>query len=156
MKNIIAAVDFSDVADKVIDQAANLAKLYSANLWIIHVETPDPALYPDGYVRFLHSDRCKEKEVKDEYRHINTRAKEIEKDGISVITLFPEGNTVDTLLQEENYLHADLVVTGSHAHGHLYQLCIGTVTESLLRRSICPLMIVPAERKVSSLRANLN
>jgi hypothetical protein len=36
------------------------------------------------------------------------------------------------------------VVVGSHGHGALYHLVVGGVAEVLLRRSPCPLLIVPS------------
>ena len=42
MKNILAPIDFSDITKEVIEQAANLARTFSAKLWLIHVVSPDP------------------------------------------------------------------------------------------------------------------
>jgi nucleotide-binding universal stress UspA family protein len=42
MKKIIAAVDFSEVSEAVIEQSTGLAQAFSAELTLIHVAAPDP------------------------------------------------------------------------------------------------------------------
>jgi len=155
MKNIIAAIDFSDVTDAVIDQAADLAKLHSANLWIIHVEMSDYGdcsyTFNEWYENLYSSNDWESKKDREEYKHVMERAKELEKEGLVVIILFPEGEVVKTLLEEEQDLHADLVVTGSHTHNYIYQRFVGSVADSLLRKSECPLMIVPSKKEAKVL-----
>jgi nucleotide-binding universal stress UspA family protein len=40
---------------------------------------------------------------------------------------------------------ADLVMVGSHGHGGLHHLLVGSVTEDVLRRSTRPVIVVPAK-----------
>ncbi|NOR45584.1 MAG: universal stress protein, partial [Candidatus Delongbacteria bacterium] len=42
MKNILAPIDFSDVSEKVIFEAAEFAKAFSCKLWLLHVAAPEP------------------------------------------------------------------------------------------------------------------
>ena len=43
---------------------------------------------------------------------------------------------------------ADLLVLGSHGHGVVVSLLLGSVAEGMIRKSIVPTLIVPAESKV--------
>lgn len=45
---------------------------------------------------------------------------------------------------------ADLLVLGSHGHGHPYQRPLGAVTEACIRDAICPVVVIPASRSSST------
>jgi nucleotide-binding universal stress UspA family protein len=53
------------------------------------------------------------------------------------------GHTADELLRMAAELEAGLIVVGSHGHGGLHHLLVGSVTETLLRQSMIPVMVVP-------------
>ena len=42
MKNIILAIDFSESTQRILDNAIEVAKAFSAHLYIIHVAAPNP------------------------------------------------------------------------------------------------------------------
>ena len=50
----------------------------------------------------------------------------------------------DDLADEAEKLGAELIVMGSHRHGVLYHLFLGSTSESVLRRVPCPVLIVPS------------
>ena len=54
------------------------------------------------------------------------------------------GPTVDMILEEAERFDADLIVIGTHEHGQFYHLVFGGVRETLIARSPCPVLVVPA------------
>jgi nucleotide-binding universal stress UspA family protein len=48
------------------------------------------------------------------------------------------------ILGEADRLEATLIVMGSHGHGALFNLLMGTVCNGVLRKSRCPVVVVPA------------
>jgi nucleotide-binding universal stress UspA family protein len=42
--------------------------------------------------------------------------------------------------------HADLVVLGSHGHGAIAALLLGSVAEGMLRKAVVPTLIVPVKK----------
>ncbi len=62
-------------------------------------------------------------------------------------TLVIAGSTVSTILQTSEVRHADLIIMGSHGHGAVYNLLVGSVTEGVLKSAKCPVLIVPSAKK---------
>ena len=59
--------------------------------------------------------------------------------------LMVEGHgTVEKILDESRRLKADLIITGSHGHGRLYDMLVGSISEGILRKARMPVLIVPA------------
>lgn len=145
MKTIVAAIDFSDISDEVLTKSSLLAHQFSAHLWILHVAAPDPEFV--GYeVGPQHVRDWRANTLHKERLFLQERADELEKEGVQVTPLMAQGPTVETILKESSDLNADMIVVGSHGHGALYELIVGTVTEGLLKASKFPILIVPANK----------
>ncbi|MDA7640208.1 universal stress protein [Opitutaceae bacterium] len=149
MKTILAAIDFSDVSDTVLAKATELAQQSSAHLWILHVAAPDPDFV--GYEAGpQHVRDWRANTLQKERRFLQDKADELEdKIGIQITPLMAQGPTADTILKEAADLKVDLIVLGSHGHGALYELIVGTVTEALLRASKFPVLVIPANQTES-------
>ena len=57
--------------------------------------------------------------------------------------LFVQGSTAETIVRKATEIDADLIVVGSHGHGAMYQLLVGSVSEAVLRQSEIPVLVVP-------------
>jgi nucleotide-binding universal stress UspA family protein len=54
-----------------------------------------------------------------------------------------EGPAADNILAAAREFAADLIVIGAHEHGKFYRCIFGDTTDSLVRNSHCPVLIVP-------------
>lgn len=59
-----------------------------------------------------------------------------------------EAASVDTVLEETQKCGADLIILGSHHHSTIYRLLVGTVTDDVLKRAHCPVLVVPSDADV--------
>lgn len=149
MKRIIAAVDFSEVSDAIIQQATALAAAFSAELTLIHVAAPDPEFV--GYEAGPDTVRQQRaRELTKEHQTLQQTAERLRQQGVQAKALLVQGATVETILKEMERTDADAVVVGSHGHGALYRMLLGSVSEAVLRASRCPVIVVPAPRKEES------
>ena len=57
-----------------------------------------------------------------------------------------DGLPVDLILQTCKEESADLIVVGSHGHGAVYNLLVGSVTAGVLKSAKCPVLVVPSPR----------
>jgi len=146
MKHILVPVDFSPVTMSVFDQAEAVARCFDARLWLIHVAAPDPD-FVGLDVGPQHVRDWRAAQLREEHRDIQTMALELEKRGIDVTPMLVQGPTVETILAEADKLDVDMIIMGSHGHGALYSMLVGTVSEGVLHKAKCPVLIVPSEGK---------
>ena len=143
MKKILAAVDFSDLTGRVVDQSSALARVFGAELVVVHVAPPEPEFV--GYDAGPQSVRdAAARHYREESRQLQEIDRRIEAQGLRATSLLIQGYAVEKILSEASRLGCDLIVMGSHGHGALRHLLVGSVTEGVLRQARVPVLIVPA------------
>jgi len=145
MGPVLAAIDFSDVTDKVLDEAALLARALGTGLVIVHVAAGEPALAgydKDDIATFTRDDRAGE--LRGEHEQLADLAARVASADLPVEPLLIMGDTVDRLLHEAERKDVPIIVAGSHGHGGLHHLLLGSISEALVRHADRPVLIVPA------------
>ncbi len=149
MKTIVAALDFSDASDAVLDAAAKMAKAFDAELKLVHVVEPEPTYSAYGFTpeefpaihTFQQEARTRaEKALEDRKQSLAGQVNRVE---VSLL----EGNPLKALLDYSEKEGIDLVVAGSHGHGVLASVLLGSVAEGIVRKSEIPALIVPAPHR---------
>jgi nucleotide-binding universal stress UspA family protein len=140
--NILAAIDFSDATDKVLRITKLLGHSTNAKVWLVHVAEPDPDFvgYKGG------PDVVRDQvaaEYHEEHRKIQAAAEELRADGIETTALLMQGSIVETILDLAKSNDIDLLVAGSHGHGAVYDMLIGSISEGIVRKAPCPVTLVP-------------
>jgi nucleotide-binding universal stress UspA family protein len=142
MKTIIAPIDFSDVTGAVVESAAGIAKAFRSSLYLVHVAPPDP-----DFIGYEPGPQTVRDSVAQKFRKEHHQLQELETDlkskGLDVHALLVQGATAEKILEETKRLKADMIVIGSHGHGALQKLLVGSVVEGILRKVSCPVLIVP-------------
>jgi len=140
--NILVPVDFSVATQKVIQEARSLAEKLSAKIWLIHVAEPDPFFV--GYEPGPQSVRDNlAKKFRKEHLELQEQAKKLRESEVNATALLIQGPTVQSILKEANKLKADMIIMGSHGHGAVLKLLVGSVSEGVLRESPCPVLVIP-------------
>jgi nucleotide-binding universal stress UspA family protein len=141
--NILVAVDLSGASPKILHYVKTLALNFSANVCLLYAEKPDLGFVGFGPGRpesvldeVTDKFEKKRKELQDE-------ADKLQSSGIDAKALLVQGAAVEVILDEAGKLKADLIVVGSHGHGAVYHLMVGSVSEGVLHRSTCPVLVVP-------------
>jgi nucleotide-binding universal stress UspA family protein len=160
MKRILVPIDFSDVTSRVIDLARQLAKALDAEIHLVHVNeltaaaAPGalgyglagmPELAPMSGVPVPGFDPMPQPipESEDQKSKLARWQKEIAQDGIKVTLHEPTGAVADEILDQADAIEADLIVMGTHGHGAMYNLLVGSATKGVLKHATRPVLLVP-------------
>lgn len=145
MKHILVPIDFSHVTDSSLRTAALLARALIAEIVLLHVAAPEPEFI--GYEAGPQTVRdAVARQLAGIHKQAQDIGRRLESEGLKVTTLVHLGYTVDKILAEAARLPADFIVMGSHGHGGLRHLLMGSVAEGVLRKATCPVVLVPVSR----------
>ena len=143
---LLVAVDLSESTQIIVKKAEEIAKPLSAKVWILHTVELDPDV-----LEFKADPKTVRealaKNFHREHRQIQKIAERLRKTGLKTTALLVHGATVDTILKEASKLAVDMIVVGSHGRSAMYQLLLGSVSEGILHRSRCPILVVPTHRR---------
>lgn len=145
-KQILAAIDFSDVTEDVLRTAAALAERCGCGLRVLHVAAPDPAFI--GYELGPQSIRdVRARELREEHAQLEAVRSSFTQRGIPTRVFLIAGVTDETILRQAEDCEADLIVIGSHGHGMIRRALVGSASEGVLRHAPCPVIVVPSPRE---------
>ena len=144
MKTILVPVDLSPASARVCAAACDLARLIEARLVLLHVVPPLPVMMNDYYAF--------------DTGHLAQAMIEVEKDSAvklralarrhvrqcAVQTVQLTGQPVAAVLAKAKETKAAYIVMGSHGHGAVFDLIVGSTTHGVLRKAPCPVLIVPS------------
>ena len=139
---LLVALDLSPVTEKVIEEVKKIAKKIDPHIWIIHVVAPDPDFI--GYEVGPQTERdFIARKFHEKHIALQDIAKKMKADGLNVTPLLLQGPTVQTILNEAGNVDADMIITGSHGHGMMYNIFIGSISKEVLKHSTRPVLIIP-------------
>ena len=82
-----------------------------------------------------------------EKSRIEQLGEEMRRQGLVVAVHEREGTVVEQILDTAREISADLIVMGSHGHGSVYNLLVGSVTEGVLKAAERPVLLVPSPKE---------
>ncbi len=147
MNTILVPVDFSDATPRVVETAQQLAQAFAARIVLLNVAEPEPDFvgFEPGPITVRQSVA---RDFKAERQRLDELKTQASAGGIDVQALHIQGPSVEKILHEAGEQQASWIVMGSHGHGALYELLVGSVTNGVLKGAKCPVVIVPASGAV--------
>lgn len=140
--NIVVPVDLSEATARVIDFAMLIARETDSAIWLLHVADAEPDFVGfdagPGTVRDQRAEA-----FRDEHKRLQAEADRLRDKGLEATALLVRGPIVETVLAEAKKLDGDLIIVGSHGHGALYDLVVGSVSQGILKDSDIPVLVVP-------------
>jgi nucleotide-binding universal stress UspA family protein len=133
---ILCPIDFSDCSSRALQHALAIARWYEASVSVLHVFMNVPYLEVPGVP------------IPDFNRELlvarmRAFAGETPPDvGVKFVVRCASDVRAE-ILAEAQTLRADLIVIGSHGRSGFERLLLGSVTEKVVRKSPCPIMVVP-------------
>jgi nucleotide-binding universal stress UspA family protein len=141
--HVLVTIDFSAMTSRVVATAARVGALGGVRLHLLHVVPPDPDFV--GYEVGPATVRSQvAKEFRAQREQLERLAAELRDRGCDAASHVAQGPTVATVLAEARRLEAAFIVVGSHGHGAVYDLLIGSISEGIVRSATRPVLVVPA------------
>ncbi len=137
IKKILCPYDFSDISEKALIEANRLAYLFGSELDVIHV-------LPE----FISNKRILKKIKYDELikplyeETINNISEILNKNNIKANSFVYEGEPSEKIIIHAKRKEIDLIVIGARGLGLIKGLLIGSVTDSVLKKSDCPVLVI--------------
>lgn len=138
IKKILAPTDFSDLSAQGVVYAFQLAKEIGAELVVINIVTLDESNLVNKREVEQH------KKLLDEF--LADKVAAVGPD-ITIRKAVEPGQPYSTIVHWAENEAMDLIVISSHGRSGLSRMVMGSVTAEILKKSPCPVLVVPMERQ---------
>jgi nucleotide-binding universal stress UspA family protein len=141
--NIVWATDGSELADRALGYAADIASRDGAALHVVHViEKVAGGRMAGQFNAYLNEEQLDDK--------IRRQTRELADEGKVTATLhLTAGRSADIprrIAEVATETQADLIVVGTRGHAAVVGALVGSVTQRLLHIAPCPVLAVPPVR----------
>ena len=134
--HVLCPIDFSEFSRRALDHAAAIARWYKARLTVLYVLPVRPVMeLPPTAISDVDLQRTRA-DIEQFIRHVPRE--------IRLETRVEEASSVhEEILRQAGAIGADLLVVGSHGRSGFERLLLGSVTERVVHKALCPTMVVP-------------
>ncbi len=144
MKTIVALVDFSDVALKVLNQVQRLAQAFKSHVTILHGVPKTHTAVDVGIASPTISQEPTPEQIQADLARLQKITEPLRGFGVDVTLKQFHDASVGHIVEESLKLEADLIVVGSHQHNAFYNLLVGSVNDQILKQAKGPVLVVAA------------
>jgi len=132
---ILFATDGSKYSDIAMDRVLELASAHGSALKIVSVLGASDNLYNElpGAV---------ERMIEHAQENVDVVKRKAEEIGLDAETFIREGEPHEQIVKLVNELKADAVCMGSHGRTGLERILMGSVTEKVIEKAKCPVLVV--------------
>ena len=136
LTRVLVAVDFSPTSDKAFAYAIEFARVFGAGVLVVHI-VEDPILYAPTTDPSYRADfeTMVQRKFDSLVEHRNC-------DGLSIQTMIKAGSPFYEIIQLAGTEDCELIIMGTHGHGPLQHVLMGSVAEKVVRKAKCPVLVV--------------
>jgi nucleotide-binding universal stress UspA family protein len=147
INKILAATDFSDDSQNAIAYAEEVARKFSAEIVVLHVDQPlapvmvSPDLGPAALDMGAMSRIAEEQRLLAQ-RELDKLVNRLREAGFKARSLLRVGAPFLEIIHAAQSENADLIVLGTHGRTGLAHVLLGSVAERVVQKSPCPVLTV--------------
>lgn len=141
IRNVLAATDLSDNALPALKAAAQLAELFNAELWVVHVVPPVDVAHERilGATRDAIEERAK--------AALSEVCRELKRPPVPANVILEQGDPVTKIQEACRRLNIDTLVAGTRGHGGDDKKSMGRVAERLAHTAASDVLLVRPDFK---------
>jgi len=146
LEHILLATDGSECSEGAIREAFEIAKVCSSKLYVVSAVETNPEFS-------AHAPDLVEQAAAETREHLEAMQKRAEDEGVNCETIAHHGGDVqDHILKEAEKVEAALIVMGRRGQSSLRRLMMGSVTELVVGRAPCDVLVVPRDASMACLK----
>ena len=144
--NILVPLDCSKYSETSLKVAIEIAKKFNSSLSLVHVVSSRKEYCRSGITGKIRV-KCNLDDVSDKdipkicNTLLDTSKKTVIAEGVSVNTILKQGKVVEEILNTIKEGEFDLVVMGSRGHGKLKKIFLGSVSNGVVQKAMCPVLL---------------
>ena len=162
IKKILYATDLSETAVHAFSYAVSLANMYGASITILHVLTEFPGeqfitnmINTDTWkkIKMRNYSEARDKLIDKKRDYIaikevlqafseEVKADEENQTFVTDEILIKDGAPAEIIVQTAIKQNCDLVIMGTHGHGAIAEVLIGSTAKSVIRQSPIPVLVI--------------
>jgi nucleotide-binding universal stress UspA family protein len=153
-RNIIVALDGSDLAERVLPHVESLAERFGSTVTLLRVVTPVEALLFAGTIlepissrRHAELAETIEQLRSDAVSYLASLRDQLTAHGLAVECASPEGPASEVIVEQARQRAVDLIAMTTHGRGGLTHWVFGSVAEDVLRHAPCPVLLVRIDQE---------
>jgi nucleotide-binding universal stress UspA family protein len=149
---IVYATDLSPVSEPAWQEAGRLARLFGAEIVLLHVVAP-PVVFPvEGYFPSGLYEELLQAARRDAQAGFDRLLATVAGSGLKVRIRLEEGPPAPRILATVADEAADLLVIGTHGRTGLQRTLLGSVADRAVRQAACPVLTVRSAPRGEPLR----
>ncbi len=138
IKKILAPIDFSDYSKNALKYAAQFAKEFNSELYLVYVVEPMiyPADFSMGQIAIPSADIDLQTRAEEELVNLSKTLDP----SIRVETMIKTGKPFVEIIETAKEKDIDLIIIATHGHTGVEHLLFGSTAEKIVRKAPCPVL----------------
>jgi nucleotide-binding universal stress UspA family protein len=143
-KTILVPTDFSQISERALEKAVDMAEQYNAKVILLHVIDAEVHQYAAAYcLKEEDVSRLEEESIKRSTQSLVDEATALKGSRhVEINHDLKKGSPAEVILDEQLRTGADLIIIGSHGKKGIIKHLIGSVALKVVRGAKCPVMVV--------------
>ncbi len=139
LKRILVATDFSEHSENALRYATEFATVFDSELHLLHIAEQVPIMYGEGG---LATPEIESEAIARAEAMLNNQPAEPERSTLKIVRKVLPGHPFVEICRYAKEHDVELIVIGTHGRGAFAHLLMGSVAERVVRKAICPVMVV--------------
>jgi nucleotide-binding universal stress UspA family protein len=135
-RHILIPLENSRYDDTILTHIRPLARLTHARITLVHVA--------DGFMARNQKDLGDSEEMREDYKYLKSRERELQEDGFEVKAILLYGEPSKEILALAEKEQCDLIAMATHGHRFLSDMILGSVASELRHSTGIPVLQIRA------------
>jgi nucleotide-binding universal stress UspA family protein len=146
MKTFLVPVDFSAVSEEIVDTAVSFARSLGGKVVLLHIVQP-PVITSEYALPVDAVQEAMSTSEKNAVTKLAVHEETCRKAGLQTELQVRHGPPVYEIIDAATKAKADFIIMGSHGHGKIYDLLVGSTASGVIKDAHCGVIIMPSVSK---------